>query len=227
VTPPRSLEPEILDAPVRDAAELRESLRHVAQVNRWLGGLRALRRHLDPLMRDGRRVRLLDVGIGNGETQREIAAWARRRGCRLRWVGVDLSAQMVALAAPGEDGSVVQADALHLPFGGGEFDAVTCTLTLHHFDDRGAQALVREMARVARILVLVNDLERNMVNRAGARLLALTLWRGNRITRHDGPLSVRRSFTPGELLDVGRRAGLRLPVVRRHFPWRLILEGRP
>jgi SAM-dependent methyltransferase len=227
MTSPRSLEPEILDAPVGDVVELRDSLRHVAQVNRWLGGSRALRRHLGPLLRRGHRVRLLDVGTGNGETQREIAAWARRRGCHLRWVGVDLSAQMVVLANAGENGSVVRADALRLPFGEGAFDAVTCTLTLHHFDDQGAETLVREMARVARALVLVNDLERNMANSAGARFLALTLWRGNRITRHDGPLSVRRSFTQDELLQVGRRAGLRGPVVRRHFPWRLVLEGRP
>jgi len=227
VTRPRSLEPEILDAAVLDDDELRASLRHVAQVNRWLGGTRALRSHLHPLIRAAGRIRLLDVGTGNGETQEEIAAWARGRGCQVTWVGVDLSGQMVALADPGEGGSVLQADALRLPFADREFDAVTCTLTLHHFDDDGAVDLVSEMARVSRSLVLVNDLERNAVNRAGAHLLALTWWRGNRITRHDGPLSVHRSFTAGELLEVGRRAGLHRPVVRRHFPWRLVLEGRP
>lgn len=227
MTAPRSLEPEILDGSALDGEELKASLRHVAQVNHWLGGTRALRSHLSPLIRAGERVRLLDVGTGNGETQEEIAAWARRCGCQVRWVGVDLSAQMIALATPGVGGAVLRADALRLPFADDEFDAVSCTLTLHHFDDQGAVKLVREMARVSRSLVLVNDLERNTVNRVGARLLALTWWRGNRITRHDGPLSVQRSFTAAELLELGRHAGLHAPVVRRHFPWRLVLEGRP
>jgi SAM-dependent methyltransferase len=227
VTVERSLHPEILDAPVDDPRELGRSLQHVAQVNRWLGGTRALRRHLSPVLRRNGMVRILDVGTGNGETLNEVAAWMRRRRSDVRCVGVDLSAQMLSFALRSEGVTWLRADALRLPFPDQAFDAVTCTLMLHHFDDVAAAALVREMARVAAALVLVNDLERNVVNRAGARLLALTLWRANRITRHDGPLSVRRSFTAPELLEVGRRAGLRRPVVRRHFPWRLVLEGRP
>lgn len=223
----RSLRPEILDAPVADVQELADSLRHVAQVNRWLGGTRALRRHLAPLVRERDTVRLLDVGTGNGETLVELRTWARRLGCDARCVGVDLSAQILTLATRSAGASVLQADALCLPFADDVFDAATCTLTLHHFDDAAAAALVREMARVTRSLVLVNDLERNTANRVGARVLALTAWRTNRITRHDGPLSVRRSFTAAELLEVGRRAGLGRPLVRRHFPWRLVLEGRP
>lgn len=227
MTPPRSLEPEILDAPVADAGELARSLRHVAQVNRWLGGARALHRHLAPLVRQGDPLGILDIGTGNGETLAEVATWARLRGCEVRTVGVDTSAQMLAFAARDGGVPVLRADGLHLPFSDGAFDAAVCTLTLHHFDDAGAVALVREMARVARFLVLVNDLERNLMNRLGARALALTVWRANRITRHDGPLSVRRSFTAPELLAIGVRAGLGRPAVRRHFPWRLVLEGRP
>lgn len=223
----RSLEPEILDAPVADTGELGRSLRHVAQVNRWLGGTRALRRHLAPLVRGGGPLTLVDVGTGNGETLAEVATWARRRGCAVRTVGVDASAQMLAFAAAGGAVPVLRADGLHLPFSDGAFEAALCTLTLHHLDDTAAVVLVREMARVARSLVLVDDLERNVVNRVGAWALALTVWRANRITRHDGPLSVRRSFTAPELLAIGRRAGLRRPVVRRHFPWRLVLEGHP
>jgi hypothetical protein len=83
------------------------------------------------------------------------------------------------------------------------------------------------MARVSRVAVLVNDLERRYLNYWSARVLAWTLWRGNRLTRHDGPLSVRRSFTVEELLDIGRRSGLERPSVRRHFPFRLVLEGQP
>ncbi len=223
----RSLRPEILDGPIDDVEELADSLAQVAQVNRWLGGSRSLRRHLTPLL--GRRspVAFLDVGTGNGRTMREIGSWARGRGATWRMTGLELGALAVRIAAREPEGSLVRGDALCLPFGDGTFDAVACTLTLHHFDDREAASLVAEMARVSRELVLVSDLERSVPSYLGARLLALTVWRGNRITRNDGPLSVLRSFTPAELERIGREAGLRSVRVQRHLPWRLVLEGRP
>jgi SAM-dependent methyltransferase len=222
----RSHAPEILDGPLHDVDELAGSLAQVAQVNRWLGGTRALRRHLAPSVRRGGALHVLDVGTGSGHTLAELGVWARGRGVRWYGVGVDLSAPCARIARRRLD-AVVRADALRLPFAQGSFDVALCTLTLHHFEDGDAAALVREMARVSRDLVLVNDLERTAPNYWGARVLAATLWRHNRITRNDGPLSVLRSFTPPELLAVGRRAGLRRPRVRRHFPWRIVLEGRP
>ncbi len=211
---------------MEDVEELARSLAQVAQVNRWLGGSRSLRHHLAPLL-DGRRgVSVLDVGTGNGETMREIGRWAAARGARWQMVGLELSAPVARLAGRRARHAVVRGDARRLPFRDDAFDAVACTLTLHHFDDREAAALVAEMARVSRNLVVVSDLERTLPNYVGARLLALTLWRGNRITRHDGPLSVLRSFTAGELEQVGREAGLRQVRVRRHVPWRLVMEGR-
>jgi ubiquinone/menaquinone biosynthesis C-methylase UbiE len=214
---------ELLDGPEHDPEELADSLDQVAQVNRILGGSRALRRHLAP--HRSSHLRILDVGTGNGRTLRELTAWARRRGGRWAGVGVDVSRQTAALARR-QGTAVVLGDALQLPFPDASFGAVLCTLTLHHFDDDAATALVREMARVSRGPVLVNDLERTAANYVGARLLAATLWRANRLTRHDGPLSVLRSFTAAELLAIGRRAGLRHARVRRHFPWRIVLEGR-
>jgi ubiquinone/menaquinone biosynthesis C-methylase UbiE len=216
---------EILDGPADDLEELSRSLRQVAQVNRWLGGARALKRHLAPAVCAGASLRILDVGTGNGDTLGELGVWARRRGARWHAVGVELSPWIARLAHRRLD-SVVRGDALRLPFADGSFDVALCTLTLHHFPDDEAAVLVGEMARVSRDRVLVNDLERTPPNYWGARALAATLWRGNRITRHDGPLSVLRSFTPSELLEVGRRAGLRGAAVRRHFPWRIVLEGR-
>jgi len=222
----RSLQAELLDAPRHDLAELSHSLDQVAQVNRWLGGTRALRRHLAPWLRRLPAARVLDVGTGNGVTLREVTAWARRRACAWTGVGVDIGEQTAELARDAGS-SVVLGDALRLPFADGSFDLALCTLTLHHFPDDDAVRLVREMSRVTRSAVLVNDLERTALNYLGARALAATIWRGNRLTRHDGPLSVRRSFTASELGDVGRRAGLSEVRVRRHFPWRVVLEGRP
>lgn len=221
----RAYEAELLDEEGHDPEELAHSLGQVARVNRWFGGSRALRRHLRPLLDPGRPVRLLDVGTGNGETLDDILSWARARGGRWTGVGVDRSAAVARIAARDARAPTIRGDALALPFATGSVDVAVCTLTLHHFPEEPAVRLLREMRRVARELVLVNDLERHALAHLSARLLARTLWRGNRITRHDGPLSVLRSFTPEELLALGRSAGLHDATVHRHFPWRLVLAG--
>ncbi|HZD04268.1 MAG TPA: methyltransferase domain-containing protein, partial [Longimicrobiales bacterium] len=224
----RRHEPEVLDTETPAPGDLARSLAMVTEVNRRLGGVRSLRRHLAVLARRPR-VRLLDVGTGNGDVLRDLLAWGRRSGGGT-WtgVGLDLRAAMLALAArasalPGTEVHLVQGDGLALPFGDASFDGVFSTLTLHHFRDADASRLVSEMARVSRGRVVVSDLERCLPAYLGARILAATRWRHDPVTRNDGPLSVRRSFTLEELAAVGRRAGLPGARVVRHFPWRIVL----
>ena len=46
----------------------------------------------------------------------------------------------------------------------------------------------------------------------------------SRLTRHDGPASVERAFTPAELKSMARRAGLAVKVY--HHPlWRVAVVG--
>lgn len=226
----RSYELEILDQEEQEPAELAASLAQVSQANRLFGGTRALRRHLAPHRRRGDDLLLLDVGAGNGDTSLDLLRWAEAGGASWRAVALDpheATARVAARRVGPSRVSVVQGDGLRLPFPDGAVDVALAVLVLHHLQDEDAVRLVAEMSRVARRLVLVNDLERHPVNHALARLMAATLWRGNRITRNDAPLSVLRSFTPGELLQVGKDAGLGAPRVRRHLPYRLVLEGTP
>jgi ubiquinone/menaquinone biosynthesis C-methylase UbiE len=189
---------------------------------------------LAPLLREAGPMRVLDVGAGNGEVAIGLARWAAAARRSWRVAALDLSAAASALAhrrvrASDAVGAVaaLRGDALRLPFADASFDAAYTVLTLHHFDDAAAVALLREMARVVRRLVVVNDLERSRAALLGARALAASVWRDNRITRHDGPLSVRRAFTPAELLELAERAGLRRTTVRRRIAFRLVLEGSP
>ena len=82
----------------------------------------------------------LDVASGGGHVAR-----------RLREASVDV---VTCDPAPGMRADVV-CRAEELPFADASFDVVTCRLAPHHFED--VRAGVREMARVARELVLVVD----------------------------------------------------------------------
>lgn len=219
-----------MDAPDIDRGALDAALRDVAGVNRWLGGRRALLRHLPEVLPPGRS-RVLDVGTGSADLPRAMVEWARERRRSLAITAVDLHADTIDIARRRSSDvpeiRLARADALRLPFADGSFDLALLSMTLHHMEGEDRVGVLTELARVARGgVVLVGELERALPNWLGARLLAATLWRRSPVTRHDGPLSVLRSFTPRELHDLGRRAGLREGRVHRHPFYRLVLRAR-
>jgi SAM-dependent methyltransferase len=218
---------ERLDEPAHEDEELRTSLGHIASVNRWLGGDRSILLHLEEMLPPAEPARILDVGTGSGDLPRRIVRWARRHGRTVHVVGADIHPQMLAVArAQSRDFPEItfeQADGLSLPFETGSFDCALNTLTLHHFTDEEQLTVLRELQRVSSRGIIVSDLERNWPNYLGARVLAATVWRSNRLTSHDGPISVLRALTPVELLDRARKAGLPSPRVDRHFFYRLVL----
>jgi len=101
---------------------------------------------------------------------------------------------------------IAVADGLGLPYPDGSFDIAHTSLVVHHLGPGDAVVLLREMLRVARSGIVVNDLDRSWPTWLGAWLLAHTVAR-SRYTRHDGPLSVRRAYTRDEMTDLIREAG--------------------
>ncbi|HSJ06896.1 MAG TPA: methyltransferase domain-containing protein [Longimicrobiales bacterium] len=220
---------ELLDATRHDPAELANSMAQVAEVNRLLGGNRAVWSALEPLLAHGRTTGILDIGTGSADIPADVARRARRSRRDVAILATDLHPQMrdLALASAGRDDAVRigAADARALPYRDGAFDVALLSLTLHHFEEDDQVVVLREAARVARRAIIVNELERCAANYVGARLLAATRWRGNRLTRHDGPISVLRAFTMDELRNLARRAGLRVHGIERRFFYRLVLRA--
>ncbi|MCS6953313.1 MAG: methyltransferase domain-containing protein [Bryobacterales bacterium] len=219
---------EALDEEVLDAAELRGNLRDLEQFNRWFGGTNAVLDELSRLTRDlqpGARLRILDAGTGGADIARAIVGWAARSGYRVQVVACDRHPQVAAAArefcAGFSEIEVVETDVLEARWPDGFFDFAVCALTLHHLDDGEALTLLRRLAEATRGGVIVSDLERSALAVAGVWLATRLLSR-NRMTRHDGPLSVRRAFRPHELVRLGERAGLRVERCYRRPFFRIV-----
>jgi methyltransferase family protein len=110
---------------------------------------------------------------------------------------------------------LVAADAAALPIRERGADIVTSALTLHHLEPDAAATGLREMAAAARHAVVVNDLLRTRVA-LGLVWLATRLLRCHPISRHDGPLSVRRAYSAAELTTLAQKAGITTLRVRAY-----------
>jgi SAM-dependent methyltransferase len=214
----RAEDPELLDEGVPPDEALR-SLGDLRFVNRWLGNREQLLGAVRPLLEGAPEPSLLDVGCGSGD----VPVWiASQLGRPVSVVGIDIKPLHLQAAPPALRGVV--ADVHALPFADSRFDVVTASLFLHHFDGPDVARVLRELYRVARRALVVNDLRRSRVPYLFGRATFPLLFR-SRVSVEDGLLSIRRSFTPAELARAFAEA--QIPArVEATWPYRLLAVAR-
>lgn len=227
--PKRHNQDELLDLGVGTQRDVETSLRDLWHINRYLGGIPPLTRHLYPRLRTHiGMVNVVDIGAGSGEIAVVIARWAARHKISLRMIALDLSmrhlqiAQGVTVKSP--DIHLIQADIAYLPIGTGETDYIISSLFLHHFTPEQVIAILRDTFARARCGIIMSDTQRGRLPLVAFKLLQPVFARSY-ITRFDGAASVRRAYTPSEFRAMALEAGLENVRVYRHFPFRMTLTA--
>ena len=223
----RAFADELMDAPDLDTETYAAVVGDLAKVNAvtmaarpTLGFLRrAFAAH------PGERLRILDVGFGDGDMLRRIARWAAKRGLETDLVGVDLNSRSELAARahtpPGPAVRWVTGDYAELA--DEPWDCVISSLVAHHMTHAELVSFLRFMDAHARVGWLVNDLHRHRLPHLGFPILArLAGW--HRIVRLDGTLSIARSYRPAEWPPILAEAGVSGARIYRAFPFRLCVE---
>ena len=236
LVPKRRRGPELIDLTPESysQSEYADNLVDIRTVNRFLGDYRATLKYFSALVSGitvsaVRDIRVLDIATGSADIPVAIVKWARRQGIKVLVTAVDINPLAIREAAAFTKSypeiTVAVADGFSLPFEDMSFDIVLCTKTLHHFSTEETVRLLKEMGRVAAFGYIVIDLRRSWLAWLLISILARIFSR-NRITRHDGPLSVLRSYTVAELGGLADRAGLAgRRIVMKPF-WLMVLSGR-
>ncbi|MGN6496692.1 MAG: methyltransferase domain-containing protein [Tsuneonella sp.] len=221
----RAIAEEMMDDPSLDAASYTRVLHDLARVNTITLARRPTLRFLERAVGARRSFKLLDVGFGDGDMLRTIARWSARRRVKAELVGVDLNARSVAAAkeATPPDLRIDYRGGDYAELAGEGWDCVVSSLVAHHMSRDQLVAFLRFMEREAGAGWFVNDLHRHAFAYAGWPLLA-ALMRWHPIVRHDGHLSIERSYRPAEWRPLLAEAGVADARVFRAFPFRLCVE---
>lgn len=219
----RSVAEELMDADDLDQATYGALIADLARVNTVTLARRPTLAFVRRALAGRKTLRLLDVGFGDGDMLRAVARWCARRGVAAELVGVDLNPRSEVAAREHTPAGLpiryVTGDYADM---GGGWDAIVSSLVAHHMTHGQLVAFLRFMEANARAW-FVNDLHRHRFAHLGFPLLG-RLARWHPIVRHDGRLSIARSFRPGEWRSILAEAGIEGARVRRVFPFRLCVE---
>lgn len=224
----RSAEVELMDGDDVPYETFRGCLQSLARVNVLSLGYRPTLAFLDALRRKGRLdlgrpVQILDVGSGYGDLLREVDGWASRHRVPVRLTGLDLNpwAAVAAAEATASDRPITWRTG-DLFDHAGQADVVVSSLFAHHLDDGAVVRFIRWMEERASVGWFVNDLHRHPLPARFFGPLA-RLGGFHPFVCHDGPVSFRRAFVPGDwerfLVEAGMPDGS--VQVRRAVPFRL------
>ncbi len=230
----RQLQPERMDDPTLDSSLHRQALRGLARINCFSRSAamiwNPLRAQLALRHCNVSAKRVLDVACGGGDVTLELQRLADRDDVNVRVDGCDISPIAVQTAAQladkrGTRSTFFKHDALSgsLPQG---YDAVVCSLFLHHLDNDQIVDLLNRMAEATNVIV-VSDLERSRFGYLAAKIGTHVLSRSS-VVHYDGPVSVQAALTVDEAHRLAFAAGLDGVSVDPIFPCRWLLTwSRP
>jgi ubiquinone/menaquinone biosynthesis C-methylase UbiE len=220
----RSITPELLDTDSGTPAEVAASLADLRRINRWFGGISTTHALIATVaQRTGlQSLSLLEVAAGSGDVPKIAAQRLSAEGIQIKVTLLDRAAShlQAAVANSGHaETRAVVGDAIALPFPDNSFDVVDCGLFTHHLSPEHIVNFVNEGLRVCRSAVLINDLVRH-------RLHLAMVYAGfplylSRLTRHDGPASVRQAYTTEEMLKILAQTNAAKIEIQSHYLFRM------
>src|SRR4029079_5799763 len=200
---------EMMDRPQPVSAELERDLERLRQLNRWFGSYRLVSTFMPRWIMPGAQIPVVDLATGSGDIPRLLVDHARKMGAQIEIDAVDPQAATLEIArrfsVDYPEISYHEANALEWD-SSQSYDIALCSLVLHHFSDDDAVKLLRRCRELSKRFVLVSDLRRGLLLRAGVHMLTEVIFR-EPMTRFDARLSAERAFSFAEMYELAIQAG--------------------
>jgi 2-polyprenyl-3-methyl-5-hydroxy-6-metoxy-1,4-benzoquinol methylase len=218
----RSYSPEIMDDFSIQDERIDDALIELGVVNKYLGGISTTNDGLRLLI-DGKPnsvISVLDIGAGASD----ILQYLNKKFHSLNFTSLELNKRTCDFLRKNSVSDIVCADTRNLPVKEKQFDIVHASLFLHHFKEEEIKKLLRELLKICRIGIIINDLRRSVFALTGIKIISV-LFSKSEMFKYDGPLSVKRGFVRSDLLHILSELRIKKYYLKRKwaFRWMLVI----
>lgn len=224
----RSSAPEIMDDFQMEGDTLTDALDKIAAINKLLGGNNVTLDGIKILLKNktfSGKIRITDVGCGNGAMLRMLSDYGRKNNLSLDLKGIDANKctieHAINLSSGYPDIHYQCRDIFDENEPAEVCDIMLYTLTLHHFADQDIINLLKNFKKTVSVGIVVNDLERSAL--AYRLFTALSyVFKLNDMSREDGLVSILRGFKKADLLHYEKELSISSACIKWKWAFRYL-----
>jgi 2-polyprenyl-3-methyl-5-hydroxy-6-metoxy-1,4-benzoquinol methylase len=216
----RSEELELMDDPNMEFELLDAAYADINKCNRLLGGESITIDAVWELVKESgkKSYTILDMGCGDGTMLRKLSKHLSKHGVSHDMIGVDLRDDVLRIAKEKSSQypninfkkeDILKADSSL------SCDILINTLTMHHFDENRIDAFLNKFVSLAKIGVVINDLQRSKIAYTLFKVFGFFFIK-TKIAKYDGLVSISKGFKKAELIELSKK----IPSVTHIIRWK-------
>lgn len=192
-----------MDDPNLDRESYKKAYHDINRCNTLLGGANITLKAIKKLMHSHpkKSYTIFDMGCGDGYMLRKVSQEFENQDVDLKLIGIDLRDDVIAIAEEASCSfpniSFQKSDIMNLNRVQ-NCDILLCTLTMHHFEDDEIEKFATRFGELAKIGVIINDLQRSKLAYGLFKLFSFFFIK-TQIAKEDGLISISKSFHKKEL----------------------------
>lgn len=224
----RSYQKELLDDDNIPFADIRQNMKELNSINRFLGGHAITVAAVKKLVGDGNNISICEIGCGGGDNLRAIASWCSKRNISVSFTGIDIKKECIDFAKqqhPSLRSDWITSDYLKAGFPGHKPSVIFSSLFCHHFTEPELVTMLQWMKANSRTGFFINDLQRHPLAYYAIKLITSVFSRSY-LVKNDAPLSVARGFKRKEWENIFQKAGISHYSIKWKWAFRYLIICR-
>jgi 2-polyprenyl-3-methyl-5-hydroxy-6-metoxy-1,4-benzoquinol methylase len=227
----RSYQKELLDHDDIPFADIRQNMKELNTINKYLGGHKITIAGLQSLLKKhpaGKTLCICEIGCGGGDNLKAISNYCRTKNIPVHFIGIDIKQECIDFARqqyPDLQATWISSDYQKADLAEHKPDIIFSSLFCHHFTEAELVTMLQWMKANASSGFFINDLHRHPLAYYSIKWMT-KLFSGSRLVKNDAPLSVARAFKKEEWDTIFKTAGIRHFSIQWKWAFRYLITCR-